>query len=302
MTKKRSSFSYARYGYLFVIPFVVVFLIFHLYPTIRTVLLAFTDCKGLGNTSLNFLQGDIFANYKKILGDEIFLKSFTNTLFIWIVNFIPQIFFALLFTAWFTSRRNKVKGQGFFKVVFYMPNIITSATIAILFNCLFAYPKGPFNDLFQSLGLIDGSFDFANTPLSARLIISFIQFWMWYGYTMITLISGVLGINPEIFEAAEIDGASDWDMFFKITLPNLKSILTYTLITSLIGGLSMYDIPKMFNNGQPMNTTLTTSMYIYNKAFSGSYLYAQASAASMILFIIIGVCSIFVFLSMKDNK
>ena len=232
----------------------------------------------------------------------MFTLSLKNTAILWIVNFIPQIFFALLFTAWFTSRRNKVKGQGFFKVVFYMPNIITSATIAILFNCLFAYPVGPVNSLLQDLGVIDKAFDFVAKPTSARLIISFIQFWMWYGYTMITLISGVLGINPEIFEAAEIDGATDTDIFFQITLPNLKSILTYTLITSLIGGLSMYDIPKMFNAGQPMNTTLTTSMYIYNKAFSGSYLYAQASAASMILFVLIGICSIFVFLSMKDQK
>ena len=299
---KKGGFSYAKYGYLFIIPFVVVFLVFHLYPTFRTVLLAFTDCKGLGNTSLNFLQGDIFANFKKIISDPVFTLSLKNTAILWIVNFIPQIFFALLFTAWFTSRRNKIKGQGFFKVVFYMPNIITSATIAILFNCLFAYPVGPVNSLLQDLGVIEKAYDFVAHPTSARLIISFIQFWMWYGYTMITLISGVLGINPEIFEAAEIDGASDWDIFFQITLPNLKSILTYTLITSLIGGLSMYDIPKMFNAGQPMNTTLTTSMYIYNKAFSGSYLYAQASAASMILFVLIGVCSIFVFLSMKDQK
>lgn len=301
MTKKRA-FSYAKYGYLFVLPFVLVFLVFHLYPTIRTVLLAFTDCKGLGNTSINFLTSDIFANFKKILADEVFIKAMKNTAILWIVNFIPQIFFALLFTAWFTSRRNKIKGQGFFKVVFYMPNIITAATIAILFNCLFAYPVGPMNTLAQSLGITTQPFDFLGNPTASRLIISFIQFWMWYGYTMITLISGVLGINPEIFEAAEIDGASDWDIFFQITLPNLKSILTYTLITSLIGGLSMYDIPKMFNAGQPMNTTLTTSMYIYNKAFSGSYLYAQASAASMILFVLIGICSIFVFLSMRDQK
>ena len=301
MTKKRA-FSYAKYGYLFVLPFVLVFLVFHLYPTIRTVLLAFTDCKGLGNTSMNFLTSDIFANFKKILADEVFINAMKNTAILWIVNFIPQIFFALLFTAWFTSRRNKIKGQGFFKVVFYMPNIITAATIAILFNCLFAYPVGPMNSLIQALGITTKPFDFLGNPTAARSIISFIQFWMWYGYTMITLISGVLGINPEIFEAAEIDGATDRDIFFQITLPNLKSILTYTLITSLIGGLSMYDIPKMFNAGQPMNTTLTTSMYIYNKAFSGSYLYAQASAASMILFVLIGICSIFVFLSMRDQK
>ena len=299
---KKRGFNYAKYGYIFVIPFAVAYLMFHLYPTLRTVLLAFTNCKGLGNTTLSFLSNDIFQNFRTIIADPVFIKSLKNTAILWIVNFIPQIFFALLFTAWFTSKRNVIKGQGFFKVVFYMPNIITAATIAILFNSLFMYPVGPVNSLLQDLGVIEKSYDFVGHATSARLIISFIQFWMWYGYTMITLISGVLGINPEIFEAAEIDGANDWDIFFKITIPNLSSILTYTLITSLIGGLSMYDIPKMFNAGQPMNTTLTTSMYIYNKAFSGSYLYAQASAASVILFILIGICSIFVFLSMRDKK
>ena len=301
MTKKRG-FGYAKYGYLFCIPFVVVFLVFHFYPTIRTILLAFTDCKGIGNTDLHFLEGDILENFKLVLQNEIFIKSLKNTALMWIVNFIPQIFFALLFTAWFTSRRNKVKGQGFFKVVFYMPNIITAASIAILFNCLFAYPKGPINDLLISTGIIEKEFYFFNSPTATRLVVAFIQFWMWYGYTMITLISGVLGINPEIYEAAEIDGATDWDIFFKITLPNLKSILTYTLITSLIGGLSMYDIPKMLNAGNPLNSTTTTSMFIYNNAFSGSYMYARASAASLILFALIGILSIFVFAMMRDNK
>ena len=301
MTKKRT-FSYAKYGYLFCIPFVVIFLIFHFYPTIRTILLAFTDCKGIGNTSLHFLEEDIFENFKLVLQNEIFIKSLKNTALMWVVNFIPQMFFALLFTAWFTSRRNKIKGQGFFKVVFYMPNIITAASIAILFNCLFGYPKGPINDLLVSSGILSDSYYFFNSPTATRLIVSFIQFWMWYGYTMIILISGVLGINPEIYEAAEIDGASDSDIFWKITIPNLSSILTYTLITSLIGGLSMYDIPKMLNAGNPLNSTTTTSMFIYNNAFSGSYMYARASAASLILFALIGICSIFVFIMMRDKK
>ena len=301
MTKKRS-FSYAKYGYLFCIPFVLAFLIFHFYPTIRTVLLAFTDCKGLGNTSMNFLKSDVFKNFRTILKNETFRTSLKNTVLIWTCNFIPQIVFALLFTAWFTSRRNKIRGQGFFKVVFYLPNIITAATVAILFNCLFAYPVGPINDLLQSLGLRTSAFYFTNDTTASRLIVAFIQFWMWYGYTMIILISGVLGINPEIFEAADIDGANGWQTFWQVTMPNLRSIIVYMLITSLIGGLSMYDIPKMFNNGNPANSTLTTSVFIYNQAFSGSYLYARAAAASMLLFLLIGVCSIFVFIMTRDRK
>ena len=300
--RKKKSISYAKYGYLFSIPFVVAYLIFSLYPTIYTCLLGFTDCKGLGNSNWHFLKDDLWKNFRTILNNKTFITSFKNTVILWIMNFIPQITLALLLTAWFTSRRNKIKGQGFFKVVFYMPNIITAATVAILFNVLFGYPKGPVNDILVSLGIREEAFYFLNDASASRWIIAFIQFWMWYGYTMIILVSGVLGINPEIYEAAEIDGASDWQTFWQITIPNLRTILTYTLITSMIGGLNMYDIPKMFNNGLPNNSTLTTNVFIYNQAFAGSYMYNRAAAASMIMFVIIGICSIFVFLMMRDRK
>lgn len=299
--KKKSSFSYAKYGYLFSIPFVVIYLIFSLYPIINTAILSFTDAKGLGNMTWHFLEGDIFKNYKTILANATFRTSLKNTVFIWIINFIPQISLALLLTAWFTSRRNELRGKGFFKVVFYMPNIITAASIAVLYKALFAYPVGPVNDLLQSMGILSEPFYFSNKALPSQLIIAFIQFWMWYGYTMIILTSAVLGISPELFEAAELDGASGTQIFFRITLPNIKTILLYTFITSMIGGLNMYDIPKLYNNGLPNNTTLTTSVFIQNQAFSGSYLWARASAASMIMFVIIAVCSLAVFALFRDK-
>ena len=114
-------------------------------------------------------------------------------------------------------------------------------------------------------------------------------------------ISGVLGINPEVFEAAEIDGANDRQTFFRITLPNIRTILIYTLITSMIGGLNMYDIPKLYLNGGPNNATLTANVFIYNQAFAGSYMYNRAAAASMIMFLIIAVCSVVVFFIMRDR-
>lgn len=302
--KKNKSFSYAKYGYLFSIPFVVVYAIFSLYPTINTALLGFTNAKGMtGLTNWEFLEwGSLFKNFQQVLKNPIFVKSLKNTIILWVVNFIPQISLALILTAWFTSRRNELKGQGLMKVIFYMPNIITAASIALLFNKLFAYPVGPVNSLLQSLGILDAPTEFLASSSSTRGIISFIQFWMWYGHTMIILISGVLGINPELYEAAELDGASGSQMFWKITIPNLKTILLYTMITSMIGGLNMYDIPQLFNKGNPANTTLTTNMYIYNQAFSGSYMYARAAAASMIMFIIIAIASIFVFLAFNDEK
>lgn len=298
--RRRKGLSYAKYGYFFSLPFILAFLIFHLYPIVYTLVIGFTDFKGLGRTDFKFLE-DPFHNFNLIINNASFQTSLYNTAIIWIMNFIPQILLALLLTAWFTSHRRKIKGQGFFKVIFYMPNIITAATIAILFNSLFGYPMGPVNDLLESLGFIQEPMNFHVQKWTSRGVVAFIQFWMWYGYTMIILIAGVLGINPELFEAAEIDGASGPQTFFYVTLPNLRTIIVFTLITSMIGGLQMFDIPRLYLLGGPDNATLTTSVFIYNQAFSGSYLYNRAAAASIIMFGIIAILSVFVFYMMRDK-
>ena len=274
--------------------------IFSLYPIIYTAIIGFTDYKGLGVTNWSFLENP-FQNFELIINNGSFRQALANTFIIWTLNFIPQILMALLLTAWFTSRRNKMRGKGLFKVLFYLPNIITAASIAILFFALFGYPVGPVNSLLLKLGIVEEPVFFLVGKTNARLIIAFIQFWMWYGYTMIILTSGVLGINPEIFEAAEIDGSTGIQQFFYITLPNLKTILLYVLITSMIGGLNMFDIPKLFMQGGPDNATLTTSVFIYNQAFSGSYMYNRAAAASMIMFAIIAVFSGLLFFVMRDK-
>ena len=131
--KKQHGFSYAKYGYLFSIPFILAFLIFNLYPTLYTVVLGFTDSKGLGNITFHILKDDPWKNFRAILKAPTFILSLKNTFVLWMLNCIPQITLALILTAWFTSRRNKIRGQGFFKVVMYLPNIITAASVAVLF-------------------------------------------------------------------------------------------------------------------------------------------------------------------------
>ena len=302
MKQKKVGYDrYAKYGYIFSAPFVIAFLTFSLYPTIYTAVIGFTDLKGIGSTGFNFLTDDLFKNFKMILSNPSFIQSFKNTILLWVCNFIPQIILALLLAAWFTDRRSHVKGQGLFKVLLYMPNIITAATIAILFNALFGYPMGPVNDILMRLGITDAPINLMLNKNVARGVIIFIQTWMWYGSTMIVLISGILGINPEIFESADVDGAGRVQTFFLITLPNIKTILTFTLVTSLIGGLNMFDIPKLLQNGNPDNSTLTTSLFIYNQAFSGSYLYNRAAAASMIMFVIIAILAGITFRLMRDD-
>lgn len=302
--KKRRAYDYAKYGYIFSIPFVLAWLIFQLYPILYTLVLGFSGLKGAGNSDWwgAMLWSEPFKNFITVLHNKSFKNAFLNTLLIWGLNFTPQIMLALLITAWFTNRRSKIKGQGFYKVMFYMPNIITQATVAMLFAQLFLYPKGVINDLFISLHIFkDGPVDMLLSKNVTRGVVIFIQTWMWYGYTSIVLISGVLGISPELFEAAEVDGANQWQTFFKVTIPSIKTMLLFTLVTSLIGGLNMFDIPKLFRDGGPDSATTTTSLYIYNKAFQGGYLYGEASAASMIMFAIIVFLSSLVFYLLRDK-
>lgn len=298
---RRRGISYAKYGYIFSLPFILAFLVFSLYPILYTAVIGFTDMKGLIPKPIHILDNP-FGNFKDLLvSNASFKQSLINTGLLWIMNFIPQIALALLLTAWFTNQRLKVRGQGAFKVLLYMPNIITASTIAVLFSALFSYPIGPVNSLFHLLGLSDHPINFLQSRTTARGIVAFIQFWMWYGNTMIVLVAGVLGINPALFEAAAIDGANGVQTFFRITLPSLRTILTFSLVTSMIGGLQMFDIPQLFLYGGPDNATLTTSVFIYGQAFKGSYMYNKAAAASMILFVFAAVLSALLFYVMRDR-
>jgi multiple sugar transport system permease protein len=293
--------SYSKYGYIFSLPFILAFLVFSLYPTVYTAVIGFTDMKGVIPKPLHFLDHP-FQNFKDLIfHNPSFRQSLSNTFLIWVWNFIPQIVIALLLTAWFTNKRLNIRGQGAFKILLYMPNIITAGSIAVLFGSLFAYPMGPVNSLYEMLGW--SPFDFLQDKTTARGIVAFIQFWMWYGNTMIVLIAGVMGISPDLFESAQIDGANARQTFFRITLPNLRTIMLFTLVTSMIGGLQMFDIPQLLNRnaGGPDNATLTASVFIYQQAFRGSYMYNRAAAASMIMFVIAAILSAIVFYLMRDR-
>ena len=208
---KRKSISYDKYGYFFVAPFVIVFLVFQLYPIFFTFRTSLTDAATWAKVLDNKIIG--FDNFEKLFdfGTEVsnfFWKSIGNTIIMWVFNFVPQISMALILASWFTDSRMRLKFQGGFKVLIFMPNIITAATIGILFMALMGYPVGPINTLLQQFGLLNGPFEFMRNVAAARGTVSFIQWWMWYGNTMIIMIAGIMGINPALFEAALVDGCS----------------------------------------------------------------------------------------------
>ena len=301
--KSKKLVDYGKYGYLFSIPFILAFLVFSLYPIIFTFYIGFSDFAGMTATvkDSKILLSEPFKNFVTVFKANLFRKSFGNTVIIWTMNFIPQMGLALLLTAWFTDRRSKVKGQGIFKILFYMPNIITAATVAVLFTQIFAYPSGPINTTLIKFGLSEKGVNFMLTPGRVRGVVAFIQFWQWYGYTMVMLISGVIGINPEIFEAADLDGANRVQTFFLITLPCIRTIMLYVLVTSLIGGLNMFDIPALYAMDRGDAGGYTVNMYIKDVAFTGKQRYNLAAAASIIMFVIIVLLSLVLFYIMRDK-
>ena len=302
--QKRKSISYDKYGYLFVAPFFITFLIFQLYPIFFTFRTSLTDAAGWSKVLDNSIIG--FDNFVKLFTFDMevsrfFWQAFGNTVVIWIFNFIPQIAMALILASWFTDTHLKLRFQGMFKVLIFMPNIITAATIAMLFFSFFNFPVAPINTILQQFGLLSSPFEFFRSTTASRGLISLIQWWMWYGNTMIIMIAGMLGINPVLFEAALVDGCTSRQVFWKITLPLIKPILLYNLVTSLVGGLTMFDIPHLMTQGNPNYTTNTVARCIYQQGFETPNNFNIASAASVVLFIIIVICSLILALLMRDR-
>ncbi len=303
--KTRAKLEKNYFGYIFIAPFFITYLIFQLTPLINTIRYSLTNAKAWymdPNQNFDFVGLDQF---KAVLEDKFFKEAYYNTPVMWIMGFIPQILIALLLASWFTNEKIRVKGQGFFKVVFYMPNIMTAATIGILFLA-FIRSNGFIHNICVSIGYVKDERYAINSEWFGRGIVAFINFWMWYGQTMIVLIAGIMGINPSFFEAASIDGASGWQSFWKITMPLVKPILLYSLVTSLIGGWQMFDVPNMFAEGDNhaafSRDVTTLVMYIKKLAYTGQFQVGKACAASVLLFATTAVCSLILFYIMGDHS
>ena len=291
-TKKTKKRNYNNMAYLFVLPFVVVFLIFSVYPVFRTLQLSFANYKGFGDIEYNGI-----ANYIRVFKDKYFWRALWNTIRMWGVNIVLQLGLAFILTIIFSDIKYKIKGLPFFRAVYYLPGIISATSIAFLFKTLLDWRFGTINQILAKVG-VKSPIDWLGQSSTAPLVISLIQTWMWFGNSFIMLMAGVQGINNDYFEAAAIDGAGRWKRFTKITLPLLKPIMLYVTITSLIGGLQLFDMPfLMFNvNGDPYGSTQTAIMYLYKFGFATRpKQVGYASAIAYVLFLLILIISIIQF-------
>lgn len=290
-------------AYFFMVPFVVVFLIFSIYPVFRTLYFSITDFKGYGDANVIG-----FTNYARVLQDKFFWTSLWNTVRIWSVNIILQLGLAFLLMMVFSDVKYKMRGLAVYRVIYYLPNIIAPTSIAFLFATLLDWRYGTVNQIVSAVYRLFGA---TYNPINwmgeiniTGYVIAVVSAWMWFGNSFLMLMAGVQGISRDYFEAAAIDGAGRWTIFGRITLPLIKPILIYVSITSLIGGLQMFDVPFLLTGstqGAPSGSTQTVIMYMYKFGFE-TYQQGYASAVAYTLFLIILICCVVQYKLMNKKE
>lgn len=297
VSKKSRKKDYNRAGYAFVLPFVIVFLIFSVYPVLRTLYLSFTNFRGFGEATFTGI-----SNYTRVLTDKFFWRALWNTIRIWGVNIVLQLGLAFLLTIVFSDIKYKMRGLGIFRAVYYLPNLIACTSVAFLFRTLLDWRYGTFNQILNSiyhiLGISKMPVNWLGEGATAGVTIAVISAWMWFGNSFIMLMAGVQGISKDYFEAAAIDGAGRWTTFGRITLPLLKPIMLYVAITSLIGGIQMFDLPYLMTDkaSAAYGDVQTVIMYLYKFGFeTGTTQVGYASSIAYIIFLIILAVSVVQF-------
>jgi multiple sugar transport system permease protein len=299
-----------RWGLLFVSPFVAAYCIFILWPTIYTFILSFGNLRGL-RTDFQFAG---LVNFSRLIKDVYFWGSLRNTFIISWCTFFFQLGIALLFSIWLSDTHLRLKGKSVFRSVIYMPNLFTAASVSLLFRSLFLYPTGPLNKLLYTIGLyqevmINGElvrqgYDLFRSVPFTRGLVSYIFWLMWYGHTNIILMAGITGIPPTLYESALVDGANSRQTAWHITLPLLRPIMLYVFITSMIGGMQIFDIPALMTEmrGAPDFKVRTAVMYLYNVSFAGINDYSYGAAMSIGMFIITVVLALIIFFFLQDRN
>ena len=277
-----------KWPYLFCLPFIAAYLTFSLYPMLYSLQLSFFDWNGIGNKTFVGLQNYITLFTK----DPLFWKALKNTVILMAFSTPITVFLGLVvaYLLFDISR-----GKRLYQTVNFFPYITTPVAIGFIFSYLFDWQSGYVNKLLTSIGILDEPFYWLNSEIASKVIIVIMIVWRYLGYYMTIYLAAMTSMPMEVYEAAAVDGASNLKIFTRITIPMLRHTTVFLVITSMIGGLQMFDVPQILTNGKgdPMRSSMTLIMYLNNHLYSKNY--GMSGALSVMLFIITGILSLIVF-------
>lgn len=272
--------------YAYVAPFFLLFAVFGLFPLLFTFYVALFDWNPIGEHTYVGLQ-----NFSKLFGDERFWNALRNTFSIWFISTVPQLLLALGMAH--LLNHAKLRAAGFFRMVVLVPYITSVAAATIVFAQLFDRDYGLLNWLIGLFGF--GHVDFTASVIGSHIVIALMVLWRWTGYNTLLYLSALQALSREVYEAAAVDGAGGWKQFRYITVPSLRPIIIFTVVTSTIGGLQIFTEPLLLNPTAnqtcgPSRQCQTLTLFLYEQAF-GRFHFGYGAAIGVALFVMIVVAA-----------
>lgn len=263
-------------GYLFILPSLIGFVVFFAVPAVRSVFISFHKWNLLSDATYIGLQ-----NYETIISDERFWKALQITLTYVLWNIPIQTVLAVLIAVLMERVSNHAWLRGIMILPWLMPNVV----VAMLFVWLLDPSLGVINLVLQAIGV--GQQGFFGDPNQAIASVAGVNIWRHMGYNAILIFAGLKTIPKSLYEAAKVDGASDLTQFLRITVPLLRPVLVFVLVTSIIGSFQIFDTIAVATEGGPAGATRTILVYIYEQVFERRINMGVATAASVVLFLIL---------------
>ena len=292
MQKQKRS-SLAKWPYIYLAPFAVSYFLFFIFPTLYSLFISFTDWDSLVGEAGRKFTG--FANYIRLFTkDKLFYKALGNT-FLFMIIYIPILILGGLVLAVLLYQLKR--SSRFFQTVNILPYITTPVAIGVIFSTLFNTTSGMVNKILSVLGLISDNINWLGNPATARMIVIIMIVWKNLGYYLLIYLAGLSTIPEEISEAAKVDGANAWQIFWKITVPYLRPMTVFLVLTSIISGFQLYDEPYLLYSSQnssvggPGRSCLTAIIYFYDQTFKSSTKLGYGAALSYGIFIVILIVS-----------
>lgn len=280
-------------GWSFITISIAAITFFVFYPMVQAFIISLTSGAG---SNVKFVGLD---NYKRLFIDQSFKAAVSNTL-IYLVVQVPIMILLALFISVILNDKN-LKFKSFFRIAIFLPCVTSLVAYSIVFKSLFGN-DGLVNNILINIHLINFPISWMTDPFWAKITIIMAITWRWTGYNMIFYLAGLQNIDPAIYEAAKIDGASPIKQFFKITIPLLKPIILFTTITSTAGTLQLFDEVMNITGGGPGNASTTISQYIYNLSFKYTPNFGYAAAVSYSILAMIVILSLIQFKVAGDSK
>jgi cellobiose transport system permease protein len=270
-----------RLAFLAVSPFYLIFLTFGLFPVLYSTYIAFFDWDPLG---LHIFVG--LDNFKTLLGDDRFWIALRNTLSIWVLSTVPQLAAALGIAS--ILNKNRLRFSGFWRSAVLIPNITSTVAVAVVFSSIFGRDFGVVNYLLHFFGV--DKIDWQSGTLSSHLEIAIMVIWRWTGYNALIYLAAMQSIPKELYESAELDGASGWKQFRYVTLPGIRNTMIFTVTVSTIGGLQIFGEPAIIGgaslSGGNDRQFSTLTLFLYEQAFQ-NFKFGYAAAIGILMLIVI---------------